>query len=207
MSGRGLIPYNGSDRCGPPAAGLPERRASATERTSARRRPAAFAGTFNSATTGYWNTDSYHSSWLAVATWGAGTRTHGQNGTLGAGVNFPWSGNTAVINSGHEVRACGDSMCCDWYGLGADLPSDMSIQLNGGALVYRDVVINSPISVLADSELLSYRNQAHTTLGQQEYQVGNISGNGNLKLVGGGTPRRLNLKTPDNSGFNGDWDF
>jgi len=167
----------------------------------------ASAGLFNSATTGNWNTDSYHSSWPAVATWGAGTRAHGQNGTLGAGTNFPWSGDTAVINSGHTVRACGASMCCDWYGLGAPLPGDLSIQLNGGTLLYRDVTIDSPIAVLADSELFSYRTQADATLGSQEHQVGNISGSGNLKLVGGGTPRRLNLKTTDNSGFNGNWDL
>lgn len=172
----------------------------------------AFAGTFNSATTGNWNTDSYPSApWGPADTWGAGIRpgagTGGNGGTAGAGTFFPWSGDTAVIHSGHTVRACGAAMCCGWNGLGAPLPSDLSIQLNGGTLVYRDVTIDSPIAVLADSELYSYRDQAHATFGNQEHQVGNISGSGNLRLVNKGVPSRLNLKTTDNSGFNGNWDF
>jgi hypothetical protein len=174
----------------------------------------AFAGTFTSVTTGNWNTDTNPGP---TDTWGAGIRPNaaaqGSGGLAGSGVNFPWSGDTAIIAAGTHVTANYAMACCGWDGTGVHWPTDVEIHLDGGTLGWQgggipSAIIYSPIKVKQGSNLYSSQG---TNPGVHD----GVLYDGVLSDFAPGVTGKITLNTSnrslslagDCSGFSGGWDI
>jgi len=174
----------------------------------------ARAGDFSTATGGTWNTNTEGSGYGQKDTWGAGIAPTGlvnpPPDPIEAGVYFPFSGDTATINAGHEIVMNGRAACCGWNGMGVDaFPADLEIRLNGGQIRWQtsglgSTIINSPIMVMTDSRLAS-------TVGADD----GCDLRGNISDFAPGTTGKITVDSVDldlalsgdNSAFTGGWDI
>jgi len=173
----------------------------------------AQAGAFDSQTSGNWNTKAiqHYGDTTDYDVWGTGIGATGKvapvPAPVEAGVNFPWSGDTGVINAGHTVK-WHSATAAGWYGTGADAPADLTVVLNGGTIgfagesTYDD--ISSPIRVQAPSSIapLSVNDDGYDQRGGiSDYDATHT---GKLTVVGSGKDMSL---SGDQSNFTGGWDI
>jgi len=174
---------------------------------------AVWADDFSSQMSGNWNckAQKHYGDNTDKDVWGQGIGATGKTNPVPTpvegGVNFPWAGDTGVVNAGHTVKFHTESHG-GWYGTGEDPPATLTVVLNGGTLgftgesKYDDV--SSPIRVQAPSAI------APQSVDDDGYdQRGGISdydgaNTGKLTVVGSGKDMSL---SGDQSGFSGGWDI